>query len=129
EKIAKLCQAHHAIRVSVAETKQEAEALTAARRAALSALSRLRPTTILEDATVPRSEVANMVKTIAATAANYNVTNSTSGHAGVGNLHPTCLTDLRDEERREGVRKALEEIFHHAIELGARLLVNMVLEL
>ncbi|HLR07776.1 MAG TPA: glycolate oxidase subunit GlcD [Bacillota bacterium] len=118
EKIAKLCQAHHAIRVSVAETKQEAEALTAARRAALSALSRLRPTTILEDATVPRSEVANMVKTIAAIAEKYNVTICTFGHAGDGNLHPTCVTDLRDAEEMERVEKALEEIFHHAIELG-----------
>src|SRR5699024_9382653 len=118
EKIAKLCQAHHAIRVSVAETKQEAEALTAARRAALSALSRLRSTTILEDATVPRSEVANMVKTIAAIAEKYNVTICTFGHAGDGNLHPTYVTDLRDAEKMERVEKALEEIFHHAIELG-----------
>src|SRR5699024_11662418 len=33
EKIDKLCQAHHAIHVSVVKTKQEAEDLTAARRA------------------------------------------------------------------------------------------------
>src|SRR5699024_2426087 len=122
EKIAKLCQAHHAIRVSVAETKQEAEALTAARRAALSALSRLRPTTILEDATVPRSEVANMVKTIAAIAEKYNVTICTFGHAGDGNLHPTCVTDLRDAEEVERVEKELEEILHHAIELGGTII-------
>src|SRR5699024_4894583 len=77
-----------------------------------------RPTTILEDATVPRSEVANMVKAVAAIAQKYNVTICTFGHAGDGNLHPTCMTDLRDTEEMGRVEKALEEIFHHAIELG-----------
>src|SRR5699024_7595549 len=37
---------------------------------------------------------------------------------GDGNLHPTCVTDLMDAEEMERVEKALEEIFHHAIELG-----------
>src|SRR5699024_4415124 len=59
EKIAHLCKQHRAVDVSIAETAAEAEALTTARRAALSALSRLKPTTVLEDATVPRSEIAN----------------------------------------------------------------------
>src|SRR5699024_12098750 len=57
EKIEQLCRDNQAFDVSVAQTKDEAEALTTARRSALSALSRLKPTTILEDATVPRSEI------------------------------------------------------------------------
>jgi glycolate oxidase len=39
----------------VAATEEEGEALRTARRTALSTLARLRPTTILEDATVPRA--------------------------------------------------------------------------
>ena len=43
------------------EDEAEALALAAARRNAFSALARRRPTTILEDVTVPRSELAKMV--------------------------------------------------------------------
>lgn len=118
EKIAAICRDNEAIEVSLAKTKEEAEALTTARRAALSALARLRPTTILEDATVPRSEIANMVRAIQEIAERYQVTICTFGHAGDGNLHPTCLTDIRDKEEMKRVEKAFEEIFQTAIKLG-----------
>ncbi|HAM81291.1 glycolate oxidase subunit GlcD [Ornithinibacillus bavariensis] len=118
DKIAAICSQNKAVRVTIAETKEEAEALTSARRAALSALARLRPTTILEDATVPRSEIANMVKAIEEIAERNQVTICTFGHAGDGNLHPTCLTDIRDKEEMARVEKAFEEIFKKAIELG-----------
>ncbi|MUK90250.1 glycolate oxidase subunit GlcD [Ornithinibacillus sp. L9] len=117
-KIADICRENNAVEVSIAKTYEEAEALTTARRAALSALARLKPTTILEDATVPRSEIANMVKAIEEIAQKHHVKICTFGHAGDGNLHPTCLTDIRNEEEIERVEKAFEEIFHKAIELG-----------
>lgn len=118
KKIAKLCRENGAFDVSVAKTEKEAEELTAARRTALSALSRLKPTTILEDATVPRSEIANMVRAITEIADKYQLTICTFGHAGDGNLHPTCLTDARRQEEIERVNKAFAEIFEKAIELG-----------
>ncbi len=84
----------------------------------MSALARLKPTTILEDATVPRSEIANMVKAINDIALKYNVQICTFGHAGDGNLHPTCPTDARNHEEMERVELAFEEIFQKAVELG-----------
>ena len=116
--IAKICEDEMAISVQVAQTEAEAEALRTARRAALSALARLSPTTILEDATVPRSEIANMVKAINEIALKHNVTICTFGHAGDGNLHPTCTTDARNKDEMERVEKAFEDIFIKAIELG-----------
>ncbi|RIW34238.1 glycolate oxidase subunit GlcD [Bacillus salacetis] len=117
-KIAEICKENHAVEVSVAGSEIEAEALRTARRSALSALARLKPTTILEDATVPRSEVANMVKAINRIAQKYDISICTFGHAGDGNLHPTCMTDARDEEEMKRVEKALQEIFEHAVALG-----------
>ncbi|PLR76098.1 glycolate oxidase subunit GlcD [Bacillus sp. V3-13] len=117
-RMTEICKQEHAVSVEVAETEFEAEALRTARRAALSALARLKPTTILEDATVPRSEIANMVKAINEIALKYNVKICTFGHAGDGNLHPTCPTDARNHEEMERVEKAFEEIFMKAIELG-----------
>ncbi|MDR7080101.1 glycolate oxidase [Neobacillus niacini] len=118
QKIAEVCRLENAVSIQIAATEEEAMALRTARRAALSAVARLKPTTILEDATVPRSEIANMVKAINEITEKYQLTICTFGHAGDGNLHPTCATDARDHEEMERVEKAFAEIFEKAIELG-----------
>ncbi|MEH7114023.1 glycolate oxidase subunit GlcD [Neobacillus niacini] len=118
QRIAEVCKQEQAVSIQIAVTEEEAMALRTARRAALSAVARLKPTTILEDATVPRSEIANMVKAINEITEKYQLTICTFGHAGDGNLHPTCATDARDHEEMERVEKAFAEIFEKAIELG-----------
>jgi glycolate oxidase len=117
-RIAEIAWQAGAADVRVAGSEAEGAKLLAARRSALSALSRLRPTTILEDATVPRSRLAEMVEEIERVAQKYGVQICTFGHAGDGNLHPTCMTDERDREEIERVEKAFEEIFHAAVRLG-----------
>ncbi len=118
ERILSLCKTSGAVQVDVAKDDEEGEKLMSARRNALSALARVKPTTILEDATVPRSRLAEMVKEINRIADHYGVDICTFGHAGDGNLHPTCLTDERDTEEIERVEQAFAEIFHAAIRLG-----------
>jgi glycolate oxidase len=118
QRIAELCMLEQAVSVEVAQSEEHAMALRTARRAALSALARLKPTTILEDATVPRSEIAKMVRSINEIAAKYDVNICTFGHAGDGNLHPTCPTDSRNHDEIECVEKAFAEIFEKAVELG-----------
>ncbi|USK31604.1 glycolate oxidase subunit GlcD [Bacillus sp. F19] len=116
--ISEICKQGNAVSVKIAKSKEEAEALSTARRSALSALARMKPTTILEDATVPRSRISEMVQAINQIALKYNLKICTFGHAGDGNLHPTCLTDARDKEEVHRVELAFEEIFQKAIELG-----------
>lgn len=118
KRIEEVCVENDAVSVQLAKTDIEADALRTARRSALSALARLKPTTILEDATVPRSEIAKMVKAINDIAERHGVKICTFGHAGDGNLHPTVATDARDHDEMERVEAAFEEIFAHAIELG-----------
>lgn len=118
EQIAAICRAERAAEVRVAQSAAEGEQLMTARRSALSALARLRPTTILEDATVPRSQIAAMVEEINRIANKYGLQICTFGHAGDGNLHPTCMTDARDKEEIHRVEMAFEEIFAAAIRLG-----------
>lgn len=113
-----ICVAEHADRVQVAADREEAERLLTARRSAFTALARLRPTTILEDATVPRSRIADMVLRINEIARKYDVTIATFGHAGDGNLHPTATTDARDHDEVHRVEQAFAEIFEASIELG-----------
>jgi glycolate oxidase len=116
--IEKLCQAHGATSVKRAASAEEAARLTAARRSAFSALARVKPTTILEDATVPRSELAKMIRFIEQTAAKHRLDIATFGHFGDGNLHPTFLTNERDTDEMHRVEAAMKEIFEFALSLG-----------
>jgi glycolate oxidase len=117
-KVVECCKQNNATEVIIARTAEEAMKLKTARRSAFSALARTKPTTILEDITVPRSEIAVMLETIDAISKKYNVLIGTFGHAGDGNLHPTCLTDERDHDEIARAEKAYEEIFIEAVKLG-----------
>jgi glycolate dehydrogenase FAD-linked subunit len=116
--MAEIARAHGATAVQLAQSEEEAIQLAAARRTAFSALARVSPTTILEDATVPRSELANMIRFIQQTATKYQVTVGTFGHMGDGNLHPTFLTNEKNAAEMARVEKAMEEIFDYAVRLG-----------
>jgi glycolate oxidase len=117
-RIIEICKAHRALEMKIAQDEQEAMKLKAARRTAFSALARVRPTTILEDVTVPRSEVAPMLEKIRSIAQQRDVTFGNFGHAGDGNLHPTCLTDERDADQLDRAHGAFEEMFDAAIRFG-----------
>lgn len=107
--------------VQIAKDDAERDKLWAARRAALPALAKLRPTTYVEDATVPRSKVPDFLRAVSAIAAKHNVTIGTFGHAGDGNMHPTIVCDIRDAVEMERVQKAMDEMFKTAINLGGTL--------
>jgi glycolate oxidase len=107
-----------ALQIRVAKDDAEAGQLATARRSAFSALARVAPTTILEDVTVPRSELAQMVRFVARVAEKYQLRVGTFGHMGDGNLHPTFLTDERNKEEMHRVEEAFQEIFGEAIRLG-----------
>ena len=117
-KMIELARAHRAREVRIAGSAAEADRLTSARRAAFSALARVSPTTILEDATVPRSELATMIAFIQQTAEKYRLKIGTFGHFGDGNLHPTFLCDERNKEEIGRVHAAFREIFEKTIALG-----------
>lgn len=112
---------NNAYEVRVAQNDAERDAIWAARRAALPSLTRIKPTTILEDATVPRSKVPEMILALKEIADKYRLTIGTFGHAGDGNLHPTILTDENDKEEMARVEQAVDEIFKVALELGGTL--------
>lgn len=121
EQVEQICKKMGASAVQVAKSAEERNKVWEARRAALSALARVRPTTVLEDATVPRSKIPAMIKALDEIAAKYQLLIGTFGHAGDGNLHPTILTDRRDHKEFERVEKAIDEIFEVALGLGGTL--------
>ena len=121
QKVIEQCEKNGATIIKQAKTEEERAQLLAGRRAALPALARVKPTTVLEDATVPRNRIPDMLVRLEEIAEKYKLQIGTFGHAGDGNLHPTILTDSRDEEEMSRVRQAIDEIFATALEMGGTL--------
>jgi len=116
--MAQIARDHRALEVREAKNAGEADQLAEARRLAYPALAKLRPSAILEDVTVPRSELAAMVRFIEKTTQRHGVECAMFGHAGDGNFHPTYLTDERDVTAMIGVRAASREIAEEALRRG-----------
>jgi glycolate oxidase len=121
DRVEALCRQHGAVSIRVARDAAERTKVWEARRSALSALAKLKPTLVLEDATVPRSKIPAMVKAIGDISREYRLSIGTFGHAGDGNLHPTILTDKRDKAEWERVEQAIAAIFDRALALGGTL--------
>lgn len=117
----KLALANGATQVQLARDEVEAARLSSARRMAFPALARMRPTTVLEDVSVPRSRLVEMVTRVREIAARENLMIGTFGHAGDGNLHPTILMDERDADEVARMQRGFEAIVEAALELGGTL--------
>jgi len=117
-KVEKILHEVGAAEVKVAKDAEEAAELAAARRTALSALARVSPTTLLEDATVPRSMLAETFDLIEKLAEKYQLNVGTFGHAGDGNLHPTVLCDERDADEMKRAHAFYDELYDQVLAWG-----------
>lgn len=117
EAMAAIAEENGAISVEKAKDEAHANRLATARRTAFSALARIRPTTILEDVTVPRSRLVEIVSFVEEVGKKYDLDIATFGHFGDGNVHPTILTDETNTDEMERVEYALSDIFDKTIEL------------
>jgi len=113
-----ILKAVKAAEIHVAKDLEEAGKLAAARRTALSALARVSPTTLLEDATVPRSMLAETFAEIERLTAKYGLTVGTFGHAGDGNLHPTVLCDERNLEEMQRAHAFYDDLYTKVLAWG-----------
>ena len=89
-----------------------------ARKAALPALARIRPTTSMEDCTVPPTrlpEAALRIERIPEQLGVEGFELGNFGHIGDGNMHPTFLFDERIEEQSKAFFKALDVLYNEIV--------------
>jgi glycolate oxidase len=119
--VAEFCKSRGARDVRVSQSERENEQLWVARRAAFGAIARVRPTCIIEDATVPVSLLAAAIKKILEVGERNRVQIAVLAHAGDGNLHPFFLCDQRDKEEMARVERAMDELVDYAMSVGGTL--------
>jgi glycolate oxidase len=119
--IAQICRQSGASEIKIAQDETERADLWRARRSLLPSLARRAPSQLLEDVTVPRSEIPRMVQRVKEIGRHHDLPVVIFGHAGDGNLHPTILFDMRDESQWARAQRAAEDTFAAALELGGTL--------
>lgn len=118
EKSVELCREEGPIYVEKTLDRGYRERLVLARKVALPALARLRPSTIMEDCTVLPTklpEAAARIEQIPKHLATEGVALGNFGHVGDGNMHPTFLFDERVEEQREAFMRGLDILYKEIV--------------
>jgi glycolate oxidase len=116
-----ICYEQGATAVRVAQTEAERADIWKARKMISPAITRMGPTKISEDATVPRSQIPAMIERLNQIRDKYQLNLVVFGHAGDGNLHPNIITDKRNVDEMKRVEDAVSEIFTAAVSLGGTL--------
>lgn len=116
--VMRLCRETGAIEVRAARDENEAASFWAARRAAFSAIYSSAPTLLMEDVTVPTSQIPPLIAFIKDLQGEFDLDIVLVGHAGDGNLHPSILTDRNDAEHFQRATQAVQAIYSKALELG-----------
>jgi glycolate oxidase len=118
ERIEAVARQYGAREVRVPGNPAEAAAYWAGRKAGFAAVYGYAKTVFLEDVTVPRNRLPDLVRECKEISKRHDVPIVTFGHAGDGNLHPAILTDINDKKHSERAMAALEDLFRAAVRLG-----------
>ncbi len=116
-----ICQAHGASEVKLARDQAERDRLWFARKSAAGAMAHLAPAYYLQDGTVPRSRLGEMMATIEEVGRTYRLSICNVFHAGDGNLHPLILFDPEDAEQASRVVAASRDILEKCIQAGGNI--------
>jgi glycolate oxidase len=93
-----------ALELRLPRSEAERQLMWKGRKSAFAAVGRISPNYLVEDGTIPRSEIAPVLREIEAMAKDRGLRVANVFHAGDGNLHPLVLYDARnsgEEDRAE----------------------------
>ena len=112
------CIAEGAREVQRATDAEHRAALWTARKKAFGAMGRIAPDLLVQDATVPRTKLPEVLARIAQIGERYDLKIANVFHAGDGNLHPNLLFDRQDADELDRVERASKEIMQLCVDVG-----------
>ncbi|HXK30068.1 MAG TPA: FAD-linked oxidase C-terminal domain-containing protein [Candidatus Binatia bacterium] len=113
-----ICQRNGAREARVARDETERQLLWKGRKGAFGAMGALAPNYYVQDGVVPRSQLPEIMRRIAAISKQFNLRIANVFHAGDGNLHPNILFDMRTPGELDRVIEAGAATLRACIELG-----------
>jgi glycolate dehydrogenase FAD-linked subunit len=113
-----ICRRNRAREVKLAKNEAERQRLWKGRKGAFGAMGTLAPNYYVQDGVVPRSQLPEMMRRIAAISKQFDLRIANVFHAGDGNLHPNILFDMRTPGELDRVIEAGAATLRACIELG-----------
>jgi len=113
-----ICQRNGARQARIAEDETERQLLWKGRKGAFGSMGALAPNYYVQDGVVPRSQLPEMMRRIAAISRQFDLRIANVFHAGDGNLHPNILFDMRNPGELERVVEAGAATLRACVELG-----------
>lgn len=116
--ILQICRTHGLIEARHCADETQRTALWSLRKRAFGAIGRISRSYCTQDACIPRSKLAEALRTFADLGRQYDMRISNVFHAGDGNVHPILLFD---EDNPDDVRKTMqisEKILEYCISIG-----------
>ncbi|GBD85035.1 putative FAD-linked oxidoreductase [bacterium BMS3Abin02] len=113
--------AEGAFDVATASDEQHRAELWKGRKSAFGAVSQIAPDYYLQDTSVPRTKLPDVVRQIYEIAHRRNLVMMNVFHAGDGNLHPIIAFDAAEPGVLDRVRQASKEILAVCVEAGGTL--------
>jgi len=121
EQCAQICRDLKARSVQIGRTQAERDKLWAARKSAFGATARLSPAMLVNDATVPRTKLPEVLRKIQEIERRHAIRIAKIFHAGDGNLHSNILYDRNNPQDFHRAEAATAEIFQACVEAGGTL--------
>lgn len=113
-----ICQKNHARETRIAQDESERQKLWKARKGAFGSMGTLAPNYYVQDGVVPRSQLPEMMRRLAAIGKEFNLIIANVFHAGDGNLHPNIAFDMREPGALDRVIAAGAATLRACVELG-----------
>lgn len=112
------CRAHSCLELKVAQTEAERALLWKGRKSAAGAFGRMTKNYYHQDAVVPRTKLAAVLREIAEIGSRFDVRVPNVFHAGDGNIHPLLCYDAAVPGQFERAMAAGDEIMRCCIRAG-----------
>jgi len=112
------CLEEGAIEVQRATDPEHRLKLWRGRKKAFGAMGRIAPDLLVQDATVPRTRLPEVLAKIDEIGERYDLKIANVFHAGDGNLHPNLLFDRQNADELDRVDRASKEIMQLCVDVG-----------
>ena len=118
DQIEQLSRRHNATSVQSSADPDARAKLWKARKSAFGAIGRISHSYCTQDACVPRSMLAGVLKRIDEIGKEHGLQITNVFHAGDGNVHPIFLYDDRDQTQVKNTLEAAEKVLKYCIDIG-----------
>jgi len=117
-KVDDIAKKNNSSSIKISKNEKQRLKFWAGRKAAFPACGDMAPDYYCMDGTIPRGQLANVLKEIGRLSKKYNLPVANAFHAGDGNLHPLIMYDANEKNSLEKTEKFGADILKYCVKVG-----------